>query len=107
MPNRPTRHIYVIRLSKLVLGKVRFVKANPNYDGRKQCLYVGLTGREPAVRFAQHKAGYKACSYAKKFGIDLLPSLGVRTRKSHAKALRIERELADRLRAEGYAVWQR
>src|SRR5437773_9055081 len=101
MERRPARHIYVIKLSKGVLKKKKFVERNPNYDGSKWCVYVGLTGRSPEERFAQHKAGVKSCSYVKRFGKRLIPGLGRRTRKGHRKALRLERELAARLRDEG------
>lgn len=106
MSKRPTRHIYVIKLSKGVLKVKKFVKRNPNYDGRKRCIYVGLTGLTPEERFEQHKNGHKSCPYVKRFGKRLLPSLGRRTRKSYAKAEKLEKELAERLREEGFAVWQ-
>ena len=106
MLKRPARHLYVIKLSKGVLKKKKFVQRNPNYDGRRPCLYVGLTGLTPEERFEQHKNGVKSCVYVQQSGKRLLPSLGRRTRKSHGKALKLERELAVRLRNQGYAVWQ-
>ena len=36
-------------------------------------LYVGQTGREPDLRFDQHKAGYRASGAVTKFGIRLMP----------------------------------
>jgi len=42
---------------------------------RRYALYVGKTGRKPEVRFQQHKDGYKASKYVKKYGIRLLPEL--------------------------------
>ena len=106
MRKRPARHIYVIRLSKGVLKEKKFVKRNPNYNPRKKCVYVGLTGRTPEERFEQHKNGIRSARYVKKFGKRLLPSLGRRTYKSHKKALELERELAERLREKGFGVWQ-
>lgn len=103
---RQARYIYVVRLSKAVLKKKRFVRRNPLYDGAKYCLYVGLTSHTPEERFRQHKAGIKSCSYVKQFGKRLLPSLGRRTRKSHPQAVRLEQEIATQLRAKGFAVWQ-
>ena len=38
-------------------------------------LYVGQTAREPDLRFDQHKAGYKASSAVRRFGVRLLPEL--------------------------------
>ena len=38
-------------------------------------VYVGQTSRDPDLRFDQHKAGYKASSAARRFGVRLLPDL--------------------------------
>jgi hypothetical protein len=38
-------------------------------------LYVGLTGLTPEERFRNHKAGYKASKWVRKYGIGLLPAL--------------------------------
>lgn len=38
-------------------------------------LYVGQTGRDPDLRFDQHKAGYKASGATRRFGVRLLPDL--------------------------------
>lgn len=38
-------------------------------------LYVGQTARDPDWRFDQHKAGYKASSSVRRFGVCLLPEL--------------------------------
>ena len=38
-------------------------------------VYVGQTSRDPDLRFDQHKAGYKASSAARRFGVRLLPEL--------------------------------
>ena len=54
MTKRQARYIYVISLSKGVLREKKFVQANPNYDSRRKCVYVGLTGHTPEVRLQQH-----------------------------------------------------
>lgn len=65
-------------------------------------LYVGQTSRDPDWRFDQHKAGYKASSSAKRFGVRLLPEL-----VEHLNPLRqwesldLEAALADVFRAAG------
>jgi hypothetical protein len=38
-------------------------------------LYVGQTGRDPDLRFDQHKSGYKASGAVRRFGVTLLPKL--------------------------------
>jgi hypothetical protein len=44
-------------------------------QGGKPCVYVGLTGLDPDVRFDKHKAGIQANRYAQEFGLRLLPEL--------------------------------
>ena len=38
-------------------------------------LYVGLTGLTPDQRYLNHKSGYKASRWPKRYGIGLLPAL--------------------------------
>lgn len=57
MGRRNHYRVYVIELSKDVLQKNRFMKANPDYVPGKLYVYVGMTGLYPTVRFDKHKAG--------------------------------------------------
>ena len=57
MGRRSHYHVYVIELSKDVLYESRFRNANPDYVAGKPCVYVGMTGLDPDVRFDKHKAG--------------------------------------------------
>ena len=75
MAKRKHYHVYVIELSKDVLQKVRFMRSNPNYLPSKPCVYVGMTGLDPDVRFDKHKAGIQANRYVQDFGLRLLPEL--------------------------------
>ena len=50
----------MIELSKHVLFEARFKKANPGYIAGKPCIYVGMTGLDPDVRFDKHKAGIQS-----------------------------------------------
>ena len=68
-------YVYVIELSKDVLYKGRFKKANPDYRVGKPCVYVGMTGLNPDVRFDKHKAGIQSNRYVQEFGLRLLPDL--------------------------------
>ncbi len=54
---KPHHHVYVVELSKDVLLEPRFRKNNPGYIDGKPCVYVGMTGLDPDVRFDKHKAG--------------------------------------------------
>ena len=99
--------VYVIELDKAILSSRKFRAKNPNYVTGKPCVYVGKTVRTPEERFQQHKRGYRAARFVKRFGIRLKPRLFAKynpmTRK---QADEMEPELARRLRKRGYAVWQ-
>ena len=65
-------------------------------------LYVGQTSRDPDWRFDQHKAGYKASSSAKRFGVCLLPELVDHLNPLvQRESLDLEAALADSFRAAG------
>src|SRR6187399_1795711 len=75
MARRPHYHVYVVELAKKVLDEPRFMKANPGYEVGKPCVYVGMTGVDPDIRFDKHKAGIQANRCVQKFGLRLLPEL--------------------------------
>src|SRR5258706_10497908 len=75
MARRNHYHVYVVELSKEVLGEKRFIKANPGYISGKPCVYVGMTGLNPDLRFDKHKAGIQANRYVLRFGLRLLPEI--------------------------------
>lgn len=65
-------------------------------------LYVGLTGRDPDLRFDQHKAGYKASGAARRFGVRLLPEMTAHLNPLRSwEATDLEEALAEALRAAG------
>lgn len=100
-------HVYVIELSKHVLHERRFKKANPDYVVGKPCVYVGMTGLDPDVRFDKHKAGIQANRFAQQFGLRLLPELyEAYNPMPYDGARDMEVELAIGLRELGYGVWQ-
>lgn len=102
-----THKIYVIELEKKVATIQKFINANPQYRGTMPCVYVGLTGLTPEKRFQNHKNGYKACKYVKKYGLHLLPHLYSRMNPMrYDEAVKAEIDLARRLREQGYGVWQ-
>lgn len=78
---------------------------NPRRDSEKPCVYVGMTGISPKKRFENHKAGYKASGYVKKYGIRLMPELYEDLNPLlYDEAVIAEQGLARRLRAAGYTV---
>jgi predicted GIY-YIG superfamily endonuclease len=100
-------HVYVIELDRGVLYERRFQKANPNYDPEKPCVYVGMTGLDPDVRFDKHKAGIQSNRFARQYGLRLLPKLyEAYNPMPYKAALEMEVELAVTLRERGYGVWQ-
>jgi hypothetical protein len=107
---RSGRHhhsVYVVLLSREVLYERKFIKCNPDYDPEKPCVYVGMTGQSPDVRFDKHKAGLKSNKYVRLYGQRLLPELyECYNPMPYEAALDMEIELAIYLRTKGFAVWQ-
>ena len=106
MPRR--FHVYVIELDPAVRQVRRFREANPAMKALTPCFYVGSTWRTPDERFDQHKQGYKANRYAKKYGLKLRPDLFEQYNPipSRTDAEELEAYLANRLRKMGSGVWQ-
>jgi hypothetical protein len=98
-------HVYVVLLAPAV-ARIRKVRAeNPKRDSKKPCVYVGMTGLRPAERFANHKAGIKAASVVKRYGLRLLPELYEHLNPMpHEAAAQMEMDLAEDLRRAGYTV---
>jgi len=101
--------VYVIELSDAVRTDRKFLAKNPEMEEGKVCVYVGSTGHDPDVRFAQHLQGYKSCKYVKKFGerlrSDMVPKYE-KGFKNSREAEAAEARLAARLRKRGHGVWQ-
>ena len=109
MTKRTDYCVYVIELNSEILKKQDFLKENPNKDPSKPCVYVGMTSKTPEERFAIHQSDHLHSSpKVRKFGIALMPELY----KDHhsltqKEAEDMEKTLAEDLRSQGYAVWQR
>lgn len=100
-------HVYVVELSERVWNEPRFRRANPDYRFARPCVYIGMTGIDPDLRFDRHKAGIQANRYVREYGVRLLPSLyAVYNPMPFEAAREMEVELAIALREAGYAVWQ-
>lgn len=107
MARRNHYHVYVIELSKDVLYAGRFKRCNPGYITGKPCVYVGMTGLDPDVRFDKHKAGIQSNRYVKEFGLRLLPDLyEAYNPMSYDEARDKEVDLGIDLREAGFGVWQ-
>jgi hypothetical protein len=107
MGRRDHYHVYVVELSNDVLFETKFKKANPGYVAGKPCLYVGMTGLDPDVRFDKHKAGIQANRFVREYGLRLLPELyELYGQMSYDDARALEVELAIDFREAGYGVWQ-
>ena len=105
---RPFHHcVYVVELSKEVLNEPRFRRANDGYRLGFPCVYVGMTGLSPDVRFDKHKAGIQSNKFVRLYGLHLLPRLyEVYNPMPYDSARDMEVELAIALRTKGYGVWQ-
>ncbi len=106
--------IYVVELSKRAFSEnAKFRKANPQFNGVLECLYVGMISKTPEQRLEQHltgatsKKGHNLTStIVKKYGMYLRPSLYRHLNpKSRAEALKMEDDLGKKLRKMRYAVW--
>ena len=65
-------------------------------------LYVGQTSRDPDWRFDQHKAGYKASSAVRRFGVRVLPELVAHLNPLIGwESIDLEAALAEAFRAAG------
>ena len=99
--------VYVIELDKKVLNSRKFRLKNPNMNRRPSCFYVGQSANDPVIRFKQHKKGYKANRYAKKYGIRLVPEIYKKFNpiKKRKEAEFLEQWIALKLREKGHGIW--
>lgn len=106
--NKPGYRIYVIRLESEVRKAKRFRVANPSAREDAECLYVGMTICSAEERFDQHKRGYKACAFVRKYGKELASELFPGSELLPLEdAKKLEVDHAEYLRGQGYAVWQK
>jgi hypothetical protein len=107
MSRRKHYHVYVIELSMDVLHEAKFMRCNPGYVTGKPCVYVGMTGLDPDLRFDKHKAGIQSNRYVMQYGLRLMPELyDLYGTLTYDQARDLEVELGIDLRESGYGVWQ-
>jgi hypothetical protein len=98
-------NVYVVLLSKSALKDRSILQRNPERDPSKPVVYVGMTGLPVDHRFENHKNGYKSARLVRKYGVRLLPEMYEHLNPMpYEHAVQMERDLADDLRAQGYAV---
>jgi len=98
-------NVYVVLLSKAALKDLSILQRNPERDPSKPAIYVGMTGLPVDHRFENHKNGYKSARLVRKYGARLLPELFEHLNPMpYEHAVQMEKDLADDLRAQGYAV---
>jgi hypothetical protein len=97
--------VYVVLLSKAALKDRSILQRNPERDPSKPVVYVGMTGLPVDHRFENHKNGYKSARLVRKYGVRLLPGMYEHLNPMpYEHAAQMEKDLADDLRAQGYAV---
>jgi hypothetical protein len=100
-------HVYVVLLDNAVWLEAKFRKSNPWYVPGKPCLYVGMTGLSPDVRFDKHKAGIQANRFVTQYGLRLEPHYyEAYNPMTHDEAKTMEVELAIDFQESGFGVWQ-
>jgi hypothetical protein len=98
-------NVYVVLLSKAALKDRSILQRNPERDSGKPAVYVGMTGLPVDHRFENHKNGYKSARLVRKYGLRLLPELYEHLNPMpYEHAVQMEKDLADDLRVQGYAV---
>ena len=98
-------NVYVVLLRNTVAKHSSVLRLNPKRDLLKPCVYVGMTGIPVDHRFENHKNGYKSARLVKEYGVRLLPELyEYLNPMPYEHALEMEKDLADDLRSQGYAV---
>jgi len=98
-------HVYVVLLDPAVAKLRKVLVSNPARDPAKPCVYVGMSGLTPEARFANHKQGVKSARVVKRYGVRLLPELYEHLNPMpFDAAARMEVDLAEDLRREGYTV---
>lgn len=104
----PHHYVYVIELDPAVLTNRHFREANPGYRPGGLCVYVGMTGLDPTIRFENHRRGHKPSRIVKRFGLRLREDFyrGLNPMRFEV-ACRKEQALALELRAQGLGVWQK
>lgn len=104
-PAADHHHVYVVLLDPAAAKLRSLRKLNPKRDARKPCVYVGMSGLSPEVRFANHRQGIKASPIVHRFGVRLLPELYEHLNPMpYEAAVQMEADLAEDLRQEGYTV---
>ena len=98
--------VYAIELDRAVWKNRAFRDRNPG-GAAGGCLYVGVTGLSPEVRFERHRAGTQSGRFVRTHGLRLRLDLveGYSGLPFRIAAL-MEAKLAAWLRAQGFAVWQ-
>lgn len=100
----PHHSLYVVLLAEDVLTKSRVLRVNPDRENHWPCVYLGVTGHSPEVRFYNHKRGHKSSQWVRDYGIRLWPEMTDSGPMPYQVAVHEEGNLAAALRAEGWTV---
>jgi hypothetical protein len=105
MPTARAAAISLRAATRGAKGADHFVYVALLEDRRRACrfgLYVGETSRDPDLRFDQHKTGYRASRWVRRFGVLLLPELVAHLNPMRRwEAVELEAGLAEEFRRVG------
>jgi hypothetical protein len=105
LADRYHHSVYVVLLRDDILKLRWVVRRNPNRDPLKPAIYVGMTGLTVDHRLQNHLNGYKSARVVQRYGVRLLPEFFEHLNPMpFDAAAQMEKDLAEDLRAEGYAV---
>lgn len=106
-------YVYVIELDKAFAKTEKAIKANPNANIDKPCIYVGSSSKTPEERFYEHVNGIRNprgplfSRVVYKYGVRLCPRLYEKynpmTTREEAQAK--EKELTVKYRKRGCTTW--
>jgi len=100
-------HIWAIRLDDEVLDKGKFAKRDPDYRSGKPCCYIGSSVCEPAQRLRKHKAGQRASTWVRKYGLCVAAKKCCAFETAdRGKPAKVEHACAEKLRNKGVGIWQ-
>ena len=94
-------YVYTIKLCRLLPKTISARKASKMPNKGKGRFYIGMTGLHPFARYLNHLRGYKSSWAVKEMAVALV---GFEGPMSYEQAKLQEKEIAEKLRGDGYDI---